>query len=156
MTLRKLREYVNANPEAYLHEIAVIFNCSSTAIRKALKKLNITQKKTMHYYEQDAQKVKEYLKNIRDIPPEKIVYVDGTGIDKCLSREYGRSLKGTRVYGKIYGHRFERTNIVAAQQGKQIIAPLQYKGMMNAGFFEAWFKQHLIPLLAQGYSCYNG
>ena len=78
----------------------------------------------MRYYEQDAQKVKEYLKNIRDIPPEKIVYVDETGIDKCLSREYRRSLKGTRVYGKIYGHRFERTNIVAAQQGKQIIAPL--------------------------------
>ena len=41
----KLREYVNANPEAYLREIAVIFNCSSTAIRKALKKLNITRKK---------------------------------------------------------------------------------------------------------------
>ena len=60
----------------------------------------------MHYYEQDAQKVKEYLKNIRDIPPEKIVYADETGIDKCLSREYRRSLKGTRVYGKIYGHRF--------------------------------------------------
>ena len=40
----------------------------------------------MHYYEQDAQKVKEYLKNIRDIPPEKIVYADETGIDKCLSR----------------------------------------------------------------------
>ena len=52
----------------------------------------------MHYYEQDAQKVKEYLKNIRDIPPEKIVYVDETGIDKCLSSEYGRSLKGTRVH----------------------------------------------------------
>ena len=42
---KKLREYVKANPEAYLHEIAVIFNCSSTAIRKSLKKLNITRKK---------------------------------------------------------------------------------------------------------------
>ena len=41
----KLKEYVKANPEAYLREIAIIFDCSSTAIRKSLKKLNITRKK---------------------------------------------------------------------------------------------------------------
>ena len=41
----KLQKYVAANPEAYLREIAVIFNCSSTAIRKALKRLKITRKK---------------------------------------------------------------------------------------------------------------
>ena len=41
----KLKEYIKANPEAYLYEIAVIFNCCPTAIRKALKRLNITRKK---------------------------------------------------------------------------------------------------------------
>ena len=41
----KLKEYVQAKPDAYLREIAVIFDCSSTAIRKSLKKLNITRKK---------------------------------------------------------------------------------------------------------------
>ena len=41
-------------------------------------------------------------------------------------------------------------NIVAAQAGKKIIAPLQYKGMMHSQFFEAWFERHLIPELAQG------
>ena len=41
----KLKEYVKANPEAYLHEIAAVFDCSSTAIRKSLKKLKITRKK---------------------------------------------------------------------------------------------------------------
>ena len=74
---------------------------------------------------------------------DKIIYVDETGIYKCLSRKYGRSLKGTRIYGKVYGHKFKRINIVAAQQSSRIIAPLQYKGMMNSRFFEAWFEQHL-------------
>ena len=41
----KLKEYVRANPDAYLREIADVFNCSSTAVRKSLKKLNITRKK---------------------------------------------------------------------------------------------------------------
>ena len=34
---KKLIEYVKANPDAYLHEIASVSKCSSTAIRKSLK-----------------------------------------------------------------------------------------------------------------------
>ena len=94
--------------------------------------------------------MKEYLEKIKDVPKEKIVYIDETGIDKCLSRRYARSLKGEKVYGKVYGHKFERTNIVAAQQNNQILAPLQYKGMMHSQFFEAWFEKHLMPQLKQG------
>lgn len=41
----KLVEYIRKNPDAYLKEIADEFNCSTTALLKALKKLNITRKK---------------------------------------------------------------------------------------------------------------
>ena len=41
----KLIEYIQKNPDTYLVEIAKDFNCSECAIRKALKKLNITRKK---------------------------------------------------------------------------------------------------------------
>ena len=41
----KLMEHVKNHPDDYLREIAVVFNCSDTAIRKALKKLKITRKK---------------------------------------------------------------------------------------------------------------
>ena len=76
----KLKEYVKTNSEAYLYEIAIVFNCSPSAIRNALNRLNITRKKTARYYEQDPQKVKEYLEKIKDVPKEKIVYIDETGI----------------------------------------------------------------------------
>ena len=36
---------IEKHPDAYLVEIAEEFNCSECAIRKALKKLNITRKK---------------------------------------------------------------------------------------------------------------
>ena len=62
-------------------------------------------------------------------------------------RKYGRSPKGVKVYGRVYGHKFARTNIVAAQQGNRIIAPLMFEGMMHSFFFEEWFEKHLIPLL---------
>ena len=41
----KLIKYIEKHPDAYLVEIAEEFNCSECAIRKALKKLNITRKK---------------------------------------------------------------------------------------------------------------
>ncbi len=40
-----LRLYVKNNPDAYLREIADVFKCCPTAIRKALQRLKITRKK---------------------------------------------------------------------------------------------------------------
>lgn len=42
---KKLETYVIANPDAYQSEMAEAFECSPTAIRKALTKLGITRKK---------------------------------------------------------------------------------------------------------------
>ena len=33
---------------------------------------------------------------------------------------------------------------MAAQKNNQILAPLQYEGMMHSQFFEAWFEKHLM------------
>ena len=41
----KLKEYIAVHPDAYLTEIGEAFNCSESAIRKALKRLGITRKK---------------------------------------------------------------------------------------------------------------
>ena len=41
----KLKVYVKTHPDAYLHEIAVVFHCCPTAVGKALKRLKITRKK---------------------------------------------------------------------------------------------------------------
>ena len=41
----KLVNYIDENPDAYLSEIAQVFNCSHVAVLKALKKLGITRKK---------------------------------------------------------------------------------------------------------------
>ena len=41
----KLRAYVRDHPDAYLREIAEVFQCCQTAIRKTLIRLKITRKK---------------------------------------------------------------------------------------------------------------
>ena len=42
---QKLKEYVDANPSAFIREIAKHFNCSETCVRKALKQMGYTRKK---------------------------------------------------------------------------------------------------------------
>lgn len=112
-------------------------------------KWNHTKKKTKHYKEQDPEKVAEYLEQIKGIPKEKIAYVDESGIDTYLHREYAYAPRGEKVYGQISGKKFQRTNIVAAKLANEIIAPLQYNGTTDAPLFENWFEQRLLPCLSE-------
>ena len=43
-----LEAYVEKYPDAYLEEIAAVFGCGESAIRKALKRQQITRKKRHH------------------------------------------------------------------------------------------------------------
>lgn len=99
------------------------------------------------YQEQDRQKVEEYQKQIKNIPPEKIAYVDECGIDTCLYREYGYAPQGQQVLGRIRGRKFKRCGIVAAKMADKIIAPFQYNGTMDSRLFEFWFSNQLLPSL---------
>lgn len=87
------------------------------------------------------------METIKGIPTEQIAYVDETGIDTCLYREYGWSRRGKPVMGTVFGRKFRRTGIVAAQMGSSIIAPLQYDGTMDSSLFEMWFEANLLPSL---------
>lgn len=145
----KLKAYVKEHPDATQQEMADEFGCCNQAISKALKRNKITRKKTTRYKEQDPEKVKEYKEKIKNIDPENMVYLDETGIDECLHREYGYAPRGEKVLDSVSGRKFQRTNIVAAKMGDKIIAPMQYNGTTDAPLFEYWFEQWLLPCLPE-------
>ena len=108
------------------------------------------KKKTTRYREQDAEKVAAYQEEIKDIPPEKIAYVDECGIDTYLYREYAYAPRGQKVFDQISGRKYKRCGIVAAQMANKILAPLQYSGTMDSSLFEFWFAEQLLPALDKG------
>ena len=91
-----------------------------------------------------------YLEEIKDIPQEKIAYVDESGIETYLYREYGYALRGQQVFGRVRGRKYQRCGIVAALSDGRILAPFQYDGTMDSSLFEFWFSNHLIPSPEQG------
>ena len=105
------------------------------------------EKKTTRYEEQDAEKVAAYQEEIKDIPPEKIAYVDECGIATDLYRAYGYAPRNQKIFSRIRGRKFERCGIVAAKMGGEILAPFQYSGTMNSALFEFWFTDQLLPSL---------
>jgi transposase len=66
-------------------------------------------------------------------------------VDAFLYREYARAPRGEAVYGAISGKKFKRIGIVAAQNEREILAPLEYDGTMDHVLFEYWFEHILLP-----------
>ena len=76
--------------------------------------------------------------------------MDETGIDTYLHREYAFARRGRKIFAPVSGKKYRRVGIVAAQLGKEIIAPLRYDGTMNSSLFETWFSTRLLPALPDG------
>ncbi|MBF0805356.1 MULTISPECIES: IS630 family transposase [unclassified Streptococcus] len=144
----KLKAYLEAHPDAYLTEIASEFDCHPTAIHYALKAMGYTpKKKSCTYYEQDPEKVALFLKEFTSLKHLTPVYIDETGFETYFYREYGRSMKGQLIEGKVSGRRYQRISLVVGLTNGEIIAPMTYEDTMTSDFFEAWFQQFLLPAL---------
>ena len=87
----KLIKYVEEHPDAYLKEIAEVFGCHPSSVLKRLRKLRYAKKKSTFYKEQDPKQVEAYLEKIKDISKEKLVYIDETGIQTQMYRQYAHS-----------------------------------------------------------------
>lgn len=97
----------------------------------------------------------EYVEILEKIPVEKRAYVDECGIDKCLVREHGRSLRGVKIEDTKRGKKFERTNVISARiknKNGEInhYATLCYKQNTDSGFFEDWFRKTLVKSINKG------
>ncbi|MGL9725991.1 MAG: transposase [Wolbachia sp.] len=77
-------------------------------------------------------------------------YIDETGVDNRLYREYGRFPRGKKIYADILRRKRERISIVAGWIGKRFIALITFIGKCNKEVFNAWLEQILLPQLQPG------
>ena len=83
------------------------------------------------------------------IPEGQRIYIDETGNNTNLEREYGYAPAGEIVVGEISGKKGEKVNIVAAKCGDEIIEAHEYGCNMNSRLFEFWFMM-LLKCVAVG------
>jgi len=90
------------------------------------------------------------LAKIAHLEQSKLVYVDETGFDEYYSRERAYSKRGIKVYGKVYGRKIFRINLIAGLQNGKILAEKLYIENTKSPFFEEWFEYQLIAVLQKG------
>ncbi len=75
------------------------------------------------------------------------VYLDESGFETDPVRLYGYGHKSQLVYGKKTGKRKARTNLLLAQFGKKLLAPMLFLRSCNADIFNVWLEQCLLKEL---------
>jgi transposase len=89
---------------------------------------------------------------LAEIPEEKRVWVDETGMDSDEIYPYGWALRGQRCEAQKPGNRAtrERINLVAGLKKDALMAPVIFHGYCDGNFFLAWLKEALTPELVRG------
>lgn len=117
---------------------------------KALK--DYSKKKSTLYAERDEKKRLSYLAELKNCDQERLVYIDESGIDQYISREYGWSPRGNPVAADISGRRYARESFIAGLLNHNVVAPLCYTGTCDSSLFNLWLEDFLLPALGPGYT----
>lgn len=113
---------------------------------------NHTKKKSTFYKERNEIKRAYFIEELSTCSTDTIVYIDESGIDKFISREYGWGLKGQKVIGEVSGKRYARESFIAGQLQQKILAPFCYTGTCDSRLFNFWLENFLLPTLGAGYT----
>jgi transposase len=80
------------------------------------------------------------------------VFLDESGIDEYLHRDYARAKRGKQVMVEILGRKYARVSVIAAwlPHFKSMIAPYVFEGYTDAKRFNGWLEKCLLPELRPG------
>jgi transposase len=146
--MEDLEELLRNKPDLLQREMAEHFQVSRFAKQDALMRLVFKRKKkTTLYRERDEGKRKEYFEKIAEISKDSMVYVDESGINEYLCREYCYARRGTKIIGEISGKKFKRINIIAGYVDGKTIAECVYECNSDKEFIESWVENFLIKEL---------
>ncbi|MDK4718922.1 MULTISPECIES: IS630 family transposase [Rhizobium] len=127
---------------------------SRSALGAWLRGRGWTFKKTAHALEQDRSDVlkrrRVWFDGQLDLDPERLIFIDETGLSTKMARLRGRALRGERCRAGVpHGH-WKTTTFTGALRLTGMTAPFVYDGAMNGNVFLAYVEQVLVPTLQVG------
>jgi transposase len=154
--LERLRDLVRQRPDATLEELRQRLNPSGSImiVWRGLERLGITRKKkTRHADERDRpdvqRKRRRFRRDVKAIDPERLVFVDETGVTTAMTPAYGRAPRGERVVASAPAS-WESVTLTAALRLDGARAPLAFPGATNETAFQAYVEGVLVPALREG------
>ena len=154
--LQRLRKLVEETPDATLEALRQQMGISGSRmiVCRALQKLGLPiKKKSPHASERDTPEVqeerREFAEDVGPLEPQRLVFVDETGVTTAMTPAYGRAPKGERVESSAPAS-WESVTVIAALAPDGVRAPLAIEGAVNAPTFLAYVERVLVPALHRG------
>jgi len=112
------------------------------------------QKKSIHATERDTeanlQRRREFVETVRAIAPERLIYLDESGVTTSMTRLYGRCLGGRRIHEATPGGHWKILTILSAISTRGILATMTIEEPTDSDIFLAYVQQVLCPALRPG------
>src|SRR3954447_7402615 len=153
---RRLAALIEDQPDATLKQLQQRggFTCSLKTLWHALRQQGLTRKKkTLHADERDRPDVqtkrRSFRRKVKKIEPERLVFVDETGVTTAMTPTYAWAPRGQRAYASAPGA-WESFALTAAVAVDGVRAPLVFQGSTDAPTFQAYVEGVLVPALQEG------
>lgn len=151
-----LEGLIREQPDATLKQLKQRggFTCSLTTLWRALRRRGLTRKKkTLHASEQDRPDVRKkrrsFRREVKRIEPQRLVFVDETGVTTAMTPAYAWAPRGERAVDSAPGS-WESVTVIAALGLDGVRAPLALPGSVDTAAFESYVEQALVPALHEG------
>ena len=82
--------------------------------------------------------------------PQRLIFLDETGTDTGMTREYGRSLRGERLKGSAPFRRWGNRTLIAGLSCDGTVAHRVISGALDRDAFDSCIEKVLIPELEPG------
>jgi transposase len=154
--LKRLTDLVRDQPDATLEQLRQRggFSCSLKTLWFALDRLGLTRKKkSLHASQRDRPDVQKkrhsFRREVDQIEPKKLVFVDETGITTAMTPTHARAPRGERAVDSAPAS-WDSVTVIAALGLDGVRAPLAFPGSTDTTAFQTYVKDVLVPELREG------
>jgi transposase len=112
------------------------------------------EKKSLHASERDTEDNRRrreiFLQQLRSIPPERLIFLDESGVSTQMTRRYARAPRGVRVHESTPEGNWKILTILGAMSLRGMIATMTIEAATDAEIFLAYLDHVLCPALRPG------
>jgi transposase len=109
------------------------------------------QKKTLRASEQDqaaiAAERAAYRQRVDAIGPERLVFLDESGVTTKMTRRFARAPRGQRALGSVPFGGWRRLTVIGALSCEGMVAAMSVEASINAALFLVYLDEVLVPEL---------
>lgn len=112
------------------------------------------EKKSLHAVERDTEanlkRREEFVARIQSIPPERLIFLDESGITTSMTRLYARGTGGKRIREATPGGHWKIMTILGAMSLNGMVATMTIEEPTDTDIFLAYVEHLLYPVLKRG------